>query len=101
MSDSDKIKPSHELSSGKPDPVIDLLLQALDSRADQLKQDIAISQEMVKFGIDTDLVGLIKKVVDNPMYTILEGRNSLDAHIAKVLTEVIRSFMVKHRGKGI
>lgn len=98
MSDSNKIiPPADDLSSGKLDPVIHLLLQALDSRADQLKQDIAISQEMVKLGIDTDLIGLIKKVVDNPMNTLLEGRNTLDTHIAEILTEVVKSFLTRHK----
>lgn len=103
MSDYNKIPPStdatDDLSSGKSDPVINLLLQALDNRADQLKQDIAISQEMVKLGIDTDLIGLIKKVVDNPMNTLMEGRNSLDYHVAGIFTAVIKSYFARYKDK--
>ncbi|AEW02213.1 hypothetical protein Niako_5984 [Niastella koreensis GR20-10] len=100
MSDYNKIPPStDDLSSGKSDPVISLLLQALDNRADQLKQDIAISQEMVKLGIDTDLIGLIKKVVDNPLNTLMEGRNTLDSHVAGIFTAIIKSYLERHKDK--
>ncbi|MGI9192773.1 MAG: hypothetical protein ACR2IL_11695 [Chitinophagaceae bacterium] len=74
------------------DQLIHNMLKAMESRVDEVKNEIDFSRQMHPLGVETDLIKTLNKLVDDPLSHLIGLKNDISNTIRAVVILILKEY---------